>query len=137
MTAGWLLTDKSQTLPSDLPFDYCLVIEPDLQCMDDIPVFLAKTLTGNEFKKYVDSLMNCDIYTEYDGRLYASWGARGSAYDADWDWDGLRFTNVSANSFTVTATFLKFEQYTMEQTFDIVQTADGYRISYASELTGM
>lgn len=137
LASGWVTVDGSQCVPApEMVSPYYLVIDPRLQKRSDIAPLIAKTLTGAEYEKQVNGILNSkyQMLIEVDGRLYASSGAKGTCYDEPWQWDEMQYTNVTADSFTVTARFAHFQQYIMEQSFDVVNTPDGFRISNASDL---
>ena len=46
----------------------------------------------------------------------------------------LKFTNVTADSFTVTGKYYHFGDEPLSQAFDVVRTADGFRISKAADV---
>ena len=73
------------------------------------------------------------IYLEEESKLYALSVGRGSAYSDSWLWDELQFTNVTANSFTVSAKYTYYSDTAISQSFDIVDAEDGFRICNASE----
>ena len=73
------------------------------------------------------------VYLELNGKFYVLCVGRGGAYSDSWQWDQLQFTNVTADSFTVTGKYTHFGDAEFSQTFDIVKTAEGFRISNASE----
>lgn len=136
MQLGWVQTDPSQSRPSGMVSDYYLVTDPELQSLADIPVVIAKTLTGEEYTKQVNAVLDqglpYPVYAEFDGKLYALDGACGSFYGSS-EWLSYRFSNVTTDSFTVTGVLRHFEQFDYEQNFDIVRTENGFRISRASE----
>lgn len=133
---GWVQTDASQSHKTDIVSDYYLVTDPELQSLADIPVYIAKTLTGDEYTRQVNAILNNDydypVYAEFDGKLYALDGACGSFYGSS-EWKSFTFSNITADSFTVTGLLTQFEQFDYEQSFDVVRTPDGFRITHAGE----
>lgn len=134
--SGWITTDEKDEYASDPVYPYYRVTDPKLRSIADVKSFMAKTLTGTEYDKLVGYILgdSIPVYIERNGQLYALSVGRGSAYSDSWLWDQLQFTNVTADSFTVKGQYYHMGDAPFSQTFDIVRTAEGFRIANAAEV---
>ena len=134
--SGWITTDETDEYASDPGYPYYRVVDPKLRSIADVKSFMAKTLTGTEYDKLVGYIWgdSIPVYIERNGKLYALSVGRGSAYSDTWQWDQLQFTNVTADSFTVKGQYYHMGDALYSQAFDIIRTAEGFRISNAAEV---
>ena len=134
--SGWITTDDTDVYAADPAYPYYRVADPKFRSIADVKSFMAKTLTGTEYDKLVGYTFGDTrpVYIEREGKLYAMSVGRGSAYSDSWVWDQLQFTNVTADSFTVKGQYYHMGDEPFSQAFDIVRTADGFRISNAAEV---
>ena len=74
------------------------------------------------------------LFLPIDDDLYVRQVGRGGAYSDAWDWDGLKFSNVTAEGFTVTGQYVHMGVAPSTQSFDVINTPEGYRICKAGEI---
>ena len=134
--AGWTTVDDTDVYNPDSGNPYYRVMSETLQSIADVKTVIAKTLTGTEYDKAIRITFEDTrpLYLEKEGKLYTTPVGRGSAYSDSWLWDELQFTNVTADSFTVTGKYYHFGDEPFSQAFDVVRTADGFRISKAADI---
>ena len=132
--SGSTAIDETDVYAPDPAYTYYRVMDPQLQSIADVKALMAKTLTGTEYSKHTGYAFDgtTPVLIEVNRKLYALSVGRGSAYSDTWQWDQLRFTNVTADSFSVTGEYSHMGDALFSQTFDIVRTAEGFRISNAA-----
>ena len=132
--SGWITTDETDVYAPDPAYPYFRVMSETLQSIADVKAVMAKTLTGAEYDKLIGYTFEDTrpVFIEVNGKLYATPAGRGSAYSDSWQWDQLLFTNVTADSFSVTGEYYHLGDAPFSQTFDIVRTTEGFRISNAA-----
>lgn len=135
--SGTAQIDETQIQEIREQWPYLMVTDPDLQSVADIELVLAKTLTGAEYAEMHALILEGDmpIFLPIDDSLYVRQVGRGGAYSDTWDWDGLKFTNVTAEGFTVTGQYTHMSTAPYTQSFDILNTPEGYRISNAGQVS--
>lgn len=135
MVCGSVQTDENDSYAPNPERPYYHVTDSEYQSIADLKSALANTLSGSEYDKMIKLMLEdtVPIYLEQEGKLYALSVGRGSAYSDTWCWDELQFTNVTADSFTVTGKYIHIADTAITQSFDIVNTEGGFRISNASE----
>ena len=135
IVCGVVQVDGSDAYSPNPERPYFHVTDSKYQSITDLKTALANTLSGSEYDKMINLMLEdtVPIYLEQEGKLYALSVGRGSAYSDSWCWDELQFTNVTANSFTVTAKYIHIADIAITQSFDIVNTEGGFRINNASE----
>ena len=133
--SGYVDIDKNQGNEVDPQWPYLMVTDPGLQSIADVELVLAKTLTGTEYARMYTMILEGDmpLFIPVDGSLYVRQVGRGSAYSDTWDWDGLKYTNVTAEGFTVTGQYIHMGTAPISQSFDILNTPEGYRICKVGE----
>ena len=136
MLSGSVTVDDTDVYNPEPAYTYFRVMDDKLQSVADVKAAMAKTVTGAEYDKLIGIAFGetVPMYLELNGKLYALSVGRGGAYSDTWRWDQLRFSNAAADSFTVTGEYSHMGDMLFSQTFDIVRTADGFRISNASEV---
>ncbi len=136
LLSGWITADDTDVYAPDPAYPYFRVVDSKLQSIADVKAFMAKTLTGAEYDRLVGYTFGDTrpVYIEREGKLYAMSVGRGAAYSDSWLWDQLQFTNVTADSFTVKGKYYHMGDDPFSQVFDIVRTADGFRIFNAAEV---
>ncbi len=134
--AGWIDMDETDIYDAKPEHPYYHVIDPDFQSIADVKNALAKTMTGEEYDRQYYNALDGDVpvLLEWNGKLYHLPAGKGAAYSGTWKWDQLQFMNVTADSFTVTAQYLQFDEYPITQTFHIVRTTEGFRIRSTSDV---
>lgn len=134
--SGSAKVDETQLSEVREQWPYLMVIDPELQSIADVEQVLAKTLTGAEYAEMHAMILEGDmpLFLPIDDDLYVRQAGRGGAYSDAWDWDGLKFTNVTAEGFTVTGQYVHMGVAPSTQSFDILNTPEGYRISNAGEI---
>lgn len=134
--SGSAKVDETQLSEVREQWPYLMVIDPELQSIADVEQVLAKTLTGAEYAEMHAMILEGDmpLFLPIDDDLYVRQAGRGGAYSDAWDWDGLKFTNVAAEGFTVTGQYVHMGVAPSTQSFDILNTPEGYRISNAGEI---
>lgn len=135
VVCGAVQVDGSDAYSPNPDRPYFHVTDSKYQSIADLKNALANTLSGSEYDKMINLMLEdtVPIYVEQEGKLYTLSVGRGSAYSDTWCWDELQFTNVTADSFTVTAKYIHIADTVITQSFDIVNTEGGFRISNASE----
>lgn len=135
IVCGAVQVDGSDAYSPNPERPYFHVTDSKYQSIADLKNALANTLSGSEYDKMINLMLEdtVPIYVEQEGKLYTLSVGRGSAYSDTWCWDELQFTNVTANSFTVTAKYIHIGDTVITQSFDIVNTEGGFRINNASE----
>lgn len=136
MLSGSVTVDDTDVYNPEPAYTYYRVTDGKLQSISDVKAAMAKTVTGAEYDKLTGIAFGETIpmYMEREGKLYALSVGRGGAYSDTWRWDQLKFNHVTADSFTVTGEYSHMGDMLFSQTFDIVRTDDGFRISNASEV---
>ncbi|MBR4627278.1 MAG: hypothetical protein IKO47_06215 [Ruminococcus sp.] len=131
---GSVSVDESDSYNPDPERQYFRVTDSKCQSIADIKAIVENTLSGPEYDKMIQIMFEdtVPIYLEQDGKIYVLSVGRGSAYSDSWLWDELQFTNVTANSFTVTGKYIHIADTVITQSFDIVMTENGFRISNVS-----
>ena len=131
--SGSAKVDETQLSEVREQWPYLMVIDPELQSIADVEQVLAKTLTGAEYAEMHAMILEGEmpIFIPVDDNLYVRQAGRGGAYSDTWDWDGLQFSNVTTKGFTVTGKYTHMGAATMTQSFNILNTPEGYRISGA------
>lgn len=131
--SGSAKVDETQLSEVREQWPYLMVIDPELQSIADVEQVLAKTLTGAEYAEMHAMILEGEmpIFIPVDDNLYVRQAGRGGAYSDTWDWDGLQFSNVTTEGFTVTGKYTHMGAATMTQSFNILNTPEGYRISGA------
>lgn len=134
--SGSAKVDETQLSEVRAQWPYLMVIDPELQSIADVEKVLAKTLTGAEYAAMHTMILEGDmpLFLPIDDDLYVRQAGRGGAYSDAWDWDGLKFTNVTAEGFTVTGQYVHMGVAPSTQSFDIINTPEGYRICKAGEI---
>lgn len=134
---GCVDVDETQVYDVNPQWPYRMVTDPKLQSVQDVEMMLAKTLTGTAYAQQHAAVLEGDVprFITVDGKLYVTPAGRGGAYSDAWDWDGLKFTNVTAEGFTVTGQYVHMGIEPYGQSFDIIKTTEGYRICKAGEFT--
>ena len=134
--SGSAKVDETQLSEVRAQWPYLMVIDPELQSVADVEQVLAKTLTGAEYAEMHALILEGDmpLFLPIDDDLYVRQAGRGGAYSDAWDWDGLKFTNVTAEGFTVTGQYVHMGVAPITQSFDILNTPEGYRICKAGEI---
>jgi len=134
MVCGWVQTDENDVYNADSTRPYYHVTDSKYQSIADLKAALANTLSGSEYDKMTNLMLeeDCPIYIEQEGKLYALSVGRGAAYSDTWHWDELQFTKVTDDSFTVTGKYDHMVDTVIAQSFDIVNTEDGFRICNVS-----
>ena len=135
--SGTAQIDDTQIQEIREQWPYLMVTDPNLQSAADIEQVLAKTLTGAEYAEMHALILEGDmpLFLPIDDDLYVRQVGRGGAYSDAWDWDGLKFTNVTAEGFTVTGQYIHMGTAPYTQSFDILNTPEGYRISNAGQVS--
>lgn len=130
MIAGAVQVDDSDLYQPDSAYSYYRVTDSRYQSISGVKAALANTLTGSEYNSTVHGMLEEEhpVYLEQEGKLYALSVGRGDAYSGTWRWDALRFTNVTADSFTVAGQYVHLADTVITQSFDIEKTEDGFRI---------
>ena len=131
--SGSAKVDETQLSEVREQWPYLMVIDPELQSIADVEQVLAKTLTGAEYAEMHAMILEGEmpIFIPVDDNLYVRQAGRGGAYSDTWDWDGLQFSNVTTEGFTVTGKYTHMGAATMTQSFNILNTPEDYRISGA------
>ena len=134
--SGSAKVDETQLREVREQWPYLMVIDPELQSIADVEQVLAKTLTGAEYAEMHALILEGDmpLFLPIDDDLYVRQAGRGGAYSDAWDWDGLKFTNVTAEGFTVTGQYVHMGVAPSTQSFDVINTPEGYRICKADEI---
>ncbi|MBP0986822.1 MAG: hypothetical protein J6S92_00880, partial [Oscillospiraceae bacterium] len=135
--SGSAQIDETQIQEVRDQWPYLMVIDPELQSVADVEQVLAKTLTGTEYAEMHALILEGDmpLFLPIDDNLYVRQAGRGGAYSDTWDWDGLKFTNVTAEGFTVTGQYVHMGTAPSTQSFDILNTPEGYRICKAGNIS--
>lgn len=133
---GCTEVDATDVYEASIDCKYYRVMDPNMQSIADVEALLAKTLTQAEYDRLYSCMFDVErpTYMELNDKLYTAPVGRGGAYSDTWNRDGLRFTNVTADSFTVTGSYTHMGDASYSQSFDIVNTPNGYRISNAGEI---
>ena len=74
------------------------------------------------------------IFLPVDDNLYIRQAGRGGAYSDAWDWDSLKFSNVTAEGFKVTGQYVHMGDAPYTQSFDVINMPEGYRICKADNI---
>lgn len=130
LLCGCTEVDDTDFYEESIDCIYYRVMDPNMQSIADVKAILAKTLTDAEYDRLYSYIFDAQrpTYMELNGKLYTAPLGRGGAYSDTWNWDGLQFTNVTADSFTVTGSYTHMGDASYSQPFDIVNTLNGYRI---------
>ena len=134
--SGSAKVDETQLREVREQWPYLMVIDPELQSVADVELVLARTLTGEAYTEMHALILEGDmpLFLPIDDDLYVRQAGRGGAYSDAWDWDGLKFTNVTADGFTVTGQYVHMGVASITQSFDILNTPGGYRICKAGDI---
>ena len=135
MIAGIVQIDETDMYTPGPAYQYYRVTDARYQSTNDLKETLAKALTGSQYNTTVRNMFDGEhpVYLEQEGKLYALSVGRGNAYSDSWRWDELQFTKVTANSFTVAGEYVHIGDTVISESFDIVNTENGFRICAVSE----
>lgn len=130
--AGCAEVDETQLREVRAQWPYLMVLDPELQSVADVEQVLAKTLIYEAYTEMHAMVLEGEmpIFLPIDDNLYVRQAGRGGAYSDTWDWDGLQFSNVTTEGFTVTGKYTHMGAASMTQSFNILNTPEGYRISW-------
>ena len=131
--AGCAEVDETQLIEVRAQWPYLMVLDPELQSVADLEQVLAKTLINEAYTEMHAMVLEGEmpIFIPVDDNLYVRQAGRGGAYSDTWYWDALQFSNVTAEGFTVTGKYTHMGAASMTQSFNILNTPEGYRISGA------
>ena len=134
--AGCAEVDETQIIEVRAQWPYLMVLDPELQSVADLEQVLAKTLINEAYTEMHAMVLEGEmpIFIPVDDNLYVRQAGRGGAYSDTWDWDGLQFSNVTTEGFTVTGKYTHMGAATMTQSFNILNTPEGYRICRAGDI---
>ncbi|MCR5305477.1 MAG: hypothetical protein K6E36_03135 [Oscillospiraceae bacterium] len=135
MIAGIVQIDENDMYTPGPAYQYYRVTDARFQSTADLKEALAKTLSGSQYNTTVHNMFEGDhpVYLEQEGKLYALSVGRGNAYSDSWRWDELKFTKVTADSFTVSGKYVHIGDTIISESFDIVNTENGFRICAVSD----
>ena len=128
--AGCVKVDETQLSEVREQWPYLMVLDPELQSVSDVEQVLGKTLIYEAYTEMHAMVLEGEmpIFLPINDNLYVRQAGRGGAYSDTWDWDGLQFSNVTAEGFTVTGKYTHMGAASMTQSFNILNTPEGYRI---------